>query len=44
MEFIDVKETPEFSLKVIKWNRKTKASGEEMAKEVIEPLLNNDNY
>ena len=44
MEFIDVKETPEFSLKVIKWNRKTKASGEEMAKEVIEPMLNNDNY
>ena len=35
---------PEFTLDVEQWTRQTKANGEQMAKNVIEPMLNNDNY
>ena len=35
---------PEFTLDVEQWTRQTKANGEQMAKNVIEPMLNNDIY
>lgn len=35
---------PEFAMDVEQWTRQTKANGEQMAKNVIEPLLNNDVY
>ncbi len=31
---------PEFTLDVEQWTRQTKANGEQMAKNVIEPMLN----
>ncbi len=35
---------PEFTLDVEQWTRQTKANGEQMAKNVIEPMLNNEIY
>ena len=35
---------PEFTLDVEQWTRQTKANGEQMAKNVIEPMLNNEVY
>ena len=37
----EIKDPPEFTLKVEQWNKKTKANGEQMAL-VIEKLLNNE--
>ena len=39
-----MKNPPEFTEEVEQWTRETDADGAEMAKEVIEPLLNNDVY
>lgn len=44
MGFIPIKNPPEFTADVEQWTRETDADGEEMAKNVIEPLLNNDVY
>ena len=44
MGLIPVKNPPEFTEEVEQWTRETDADGAEMAKEVIEPLLNNDVY
>ena len=44
MGFIPIKNPPEFTTQVEQWTRETDADGEKMAKEVIEPMLNNDNY
>lgn len=44
MGFLPIKNPPEFTADVEQWTRETDANGEEMAKEVIEPLLNNDVY
>lgn len=44
MAFIEIKNPPEFTLDVEQWTRRTKANGEQMSKEAIEPLLNNDVY
>lgn len=44
MEFITIKEAPEFCLDIQKWDRQTKANGTEMAENVISPLLNNEVY
>lgn len=43
MEYITIKNPPEFITDVEKWSRKTKANGEEMAK-IIGTLLNNELY
>lgn len=43
MEFIEIKNPPEFTLEVERWTRKTKGNGDEMAK-VIAKLLNNSIY
>ena len=44
MGFIPIKNPPEFTEEVEQWTRETDADGAEMAKNVIEPLLNNDVY
>lgn len=44
MGFIPIKNSPEFTEEVEQWTRETDADGAEMAKNVIEPLLNNDVY
>lgn len=44
MGFIPIKVIPEFTEEVEQWTRETDADGAEMAKNVIEPLLNNDVY
>lgn len=44
MGFLPIKNPPEFTVDVEQWTRETDADGEEMAKNVIEPLLNNDVY
>ena len=44
MGFIPVKNPPMFTLDVEQWSKQTKANGEQMAKNVIEPMLNNDVY
>ncbi len=44
MGFIPIKDPPEFTTQVEQWTRETDADGEKMAKEVIEPMLNNDIY
>lgn len=44
MGFIPIKNPPEFTADVEQWTWETDADGEEMAKNVIEPLLNNDVY
>ena len=43
MAFI-IKNPPEFTLEVEQWTRETDAAGEQMAKRVIEPMLNNEVY
>lgn len=43
MAFI-IKNPPEFTLEVEQWTRETDADGEQMARGVIEPLLNNTAY
>lgn len=44
MGFIPIKDPPEFTTQVEQWTRETDADGEKMAKEVIEPMLNNEIY
>ena len=39
-----MKNPPNFTLEVEQWTRQTKADGAEMAKNVIEPMLNNEVY
>lgn len=39
-----IKNPPEFTLDVEEWTRQTISNGAEMAKNVIEPLLNNEVY
>lgn len=39
-----IKEPKKFTLEVEQWTRETEADGEQMAKNVIEPLINNDAY
>ncbi len=40
----EIKNPPEFTLEVEQWTRETDADGSEMAKGVIEPMLNNEVY
>lgn len=44
MGFIPIKNPSEFTMDVEQWTRETDADGEQMAKNVIEPLLNNEVY